>query len=348
MIINLIRGKGKIIAISSLILIIAGGILIITFLGEISTPVIKGNITVYTSVPSTIVENIKQEFQEDYPEVDVEIFRAGTSIIMEQIFTDVNETGQVGADIVWIADFINIEELKEKGLLQQYKSPELDEVIFIFVDNEDFYTGSRLNTMVVVYNTEIIKEKPQDYTDLLNSSWKGKMGIPDPVVGGSAFYTVSTLALNEDFGWDYFDELNESQCVIAKNNRVLVENISDGDLYIGIALDYTVRNHLKDNPTDPLDYVYPNNGSVVIASPIAITRDCTDLKVSKTFVDWVISTRGQEFLSKEMGITPIRLDVDVPEGMMPLDQLKVIPSNPREIYENKDNILNTLKEIFGL
>ena len=202
--------------------------------------------------------------------------------------------------------------------------------------------------MVVVYNTDIIKEKPQDYKDLLNSSWKGKMGIPDPVVGGSAFYTVSTLALNEDFGWDYFDELNESQCVIAKNNRVLVENISDGDLYIGIALDYTVRKHLKDNPTDPLDYVYPNNGSVVIASPIAITRDCTDLKVSKTFVDWVISTRGQEFLSNEMGITPVRLDVDVPEGMMPLDQLKIIPSNPREIYENKDNILNTLKEIFGL
>ena len=49
-----------------------------------------------------------------------------------------------------------------------------------------------------------------------------------------------------------------------------------------------------------------------------------------------------------MGITPVRLDVDVPEGMMPLDQVKVIPSYPREIYENKDNTLNTFKEIFGL
>ncbi len=82
MIKNLIRGKGKIIAISSMVLIIAGGILIIAFLGEISPPVIKGNIRIYTSVPSTIVESIKQEFQEDYSEVDVKIFRAGTSIII--------------------------------------------------------------------------------------------------------------------------------------------------------------------------------------------------------------------------------------------------------------------------
>ncbi len=82
MIINLIRGKGKIIAISSLVLIIAGVILIIAFQGEMSSPVIKGNIIIYTSVPSTIVESIEQEFQEDYPEVDVEIFRAGTSIII--------------------------------------------------------------------------------------------------------------------------------------------------------------------------------------------------------------------------------------------------------------------------
>ena len=82
MIKNLIRGKGKIITNSSLVLIIAGGILIIAFLGEISSPVIKGNIRIYTSVPSTIVESIKQEFQEDYSEVDVKIFRAGTSIII--------------------------------------------------------------------------------------------------------------------------------------------------------------------------------------------------------------------------------------------------------------------------
>ena len=66
------------------------------------------------------------------------------------------------------------------------------------------------------------------------------------------------------------------------------------------------------------------------------------------FLDWVLSKKGQTFISQDLGITPVRLDVEVPEGMVPLDELRVMPSNHRDIYLNKDDILGNFTEIFGL
>jgi len=306
---------------------------------------VTGKVTLYTSVPLDIVEGVVQEFEKEYPGIEIEIVRATTGSIMDRVYQEA-ENGTDNADIIWVADFSNAEELKENGMLQKYVSPESKNIIPIFVDNDGYYTGSRLLNMVVAYNTRFVEEKPRNYRDLLNPKWAGKCGIVN-YTSGASFYTTGTLIQNDDFGWGYFTKLSENQCKVVNSNPSMTDKIADGELYIGVTIDFTVRNLLKDSPDAEIDYIFPEDGVVSIASPIAISRDCKDVRASRIFIDWVLSKKGQEFMSKEMGVSPVRMDVDVPEGMAPLSQLKIIPSDARTIYKNEENITGKFKDIFS-
>jgi hypothetical protein len=61
----------------------------------------------------------------------------------------------------------------------------------------------------------------------------------------------------------------------------------------------------------------------------------------------VLSSKGQGFLAQNMGIAPVRMDTGVPEGMIPLQLLKVVPSNAKKIYENKESSMEIFKSIFS-
>jgi iron(III) transport system substrate-binding protein len=300
----------------------------------------------YTSVPINIIESIKLEFEKENPQSEIEVFRAGTGETMNRIYQEA-EAGKVRADIIWLADFSAAEELKEEGLLQKYSSPEAENIIPIFVDTEGYYTGSRLLNMVVAYNRKFIKKRPGSYRDLLNPKWKGKVGIANPETSGSSFFTVATLFQRKDFDWEYFMKLYLNRCEIADNNITLIKKIAEGELYMGITIDFEVRKLLMVSPSLPIEYVFPKDGIVAVASPIAISRDCRSIETSKVFIDWVLSKKGQGFISKKMGIVPLRTDVDMPEGMIPLRQIKIIPSNVNMIYKNKKNIIRIFKDIFS-
>jgi iron(III) transport system substrate-binding protein len=314
--------------------------------GNGKAPAAKREVNLYTSIPPKIIDNIKLEFEKEKPGIELEVYRDGTVRIMERILAEA-KTGEAGADVVWLADFSAAEELKEKGLLQKYISPEAKNIIPIFLDTEGYYTGSRLLNVVIAYNKQFVKEKPQSYHELQDLKWTGKVGIADPEVSGASYYTVSTLLQNKDFGWEYFLRIYQNKCEIVNDNTFLAEKIASGELYIGLIIDFTIRELWSGPSSPPVDYTFAEDGIVAIASPIAIARDCKETEASRTFIDWVLSGRGQAFLARNMGIAPVRMDVQIPEGMIPLQQLKIIPSNAREIYENKERNIEIFKAIFS-
>jgi iron(III) transport system substrate-binding protein len=61
-----------------------------------------GTVVLYTSVPTAIIEELKQEFEAQNPGIYLEIYRKGTSAVVEKINEEI-ATGQVQADLIWVA-----------------------------------------------------------------------------------------------------------------------------------------------------------------------------------------------------------------------------------------------------
>ena len=303
-------------------------------------------IMVYTSVPIKTVERIKLKFEERYPRIEVLIFRAGTGNILEKIHQEL-EDGEIKADVIWLADFSDAEELKALDVILKYSTPESEKIIPVFIDPDGFYYGSRIINMVVAYNKLSVKGKLKNYNDLLRPELRGKIGISNPKNSGSALYTIGALLLDKDYGWEYFVKLYGNDCQVIDNNILLTEKIAGGELYAGITIDFSVRGLLKDYPSMQIEYVYPYDGMVVIASPISIVKGSRNIKNSKTFVNWILSKECQEFMGRELGIVSVRNDINIPELNFNINELKVIPANPGQIYRNKENILRIFSDIFS-
>jgi iron(III) transport system substrate-binding protein len=304
-----------------------------------------GTITLYTSVPTAIIEELKQEFEAETPGVHLEIFRKGTSAVVEKINEEI-AAGQVQADLIWVANFTVGEELKEKGVLLPWTPPEAAEIPDILKDEAGYYYAGRLLIMVVAYNTDTVTTIPTGYKDLLNKKHHGRIGHDTPETSGSLQYFMGTLLQDADFGEEFFTALAENAPQIQTSTKT-TQRIADGELDMGITIDYTVRKLLKENPGAPIDYVYPEAGVVMVPSPIAIFKDSQNIELAKVFVRYILSRTGQAVLRDLGGFVPVRLDVTPPERITSITQLKIIPSDKYWITEHLDEIVSKFIDIFG-
>ncbi|MBA3051952.1 MAG: extracellular solute-binding protein [Candidatus Omnitrophota bacterium] len=303
-------------------------------------------LNVYTSVPLEIAETLVRRFEKDHPKIKIAMRRAGSREIVEEVSKEF-ESGVPRADVVWLADFVSAEELKEKGFLRKYVSPQSARIPAIFKDSGGYYTGSRLLNMVVVYNSELVKKRPIGYKDLLDEDFKGKIAIADPSRAGTVRYAVGALLLDKDFGWPYFVKLYRNKCRIVHDNTGMTKMIAEGELHMGISIDFTVRKLLKDNPSLPIDYIYPADGVLSVPSPIAVISGSPNAAAAEKFIDWALSAKTQGFMCKEMGIVSLRKDIAVPAGMPSLADLEIIPSNPQLILKTASRCDRIFNDIFS-
>lgn len=302
-------------------------------------------IRLYTSVPIKIVHKIKREYEKQYGNIQLDVRREGTAAIMKRIREEA-ASGEVNADVIWLADFSNAEDLKQSELLQKYQSPENKYIFSLFKDPQGYYAGSRLLNMVLAYNTNYVKKVPTSYNDLLEPKWRGRVGIVNPETSGSSFYTISSLMLEQQHGQQFFIQLSKNDVQIIDNNSTLTEKIAAGELYMGITIDFAIRNLKSKHPDLPVSYVYPKKGTVVIASPIALAKQSKEPEKSKQFIDWVLSSKGQTLMSEKFGIVPVREDVASPPGMIPLAELLVFSTDPSLINQNREISLEKYRELF--
>ena len=116
---------------------------------------------------------------------------------------------------------------------------------------------------------------------------------------------------------------------------------------MGITIDFTVRKLLKENPGAPIDYIYPEDGVVMVPSPIAIFKSSRYIEGAMVFVRYILSKKGQTLLRDLGGFVPVRLDVSPPERITSITQLRVIPSDKDGIRRHKDEIISKFIDIYG-
>ncbi len=311
-------------------------------LSEIASEAAEGQITLYTSVPQPIADKIQNDFQAKYPEITLDVFRAGTSATVAKVMTE-KEAGEIMADLIWVAEPSTYEDFKAQGLLLQFTPDEAEALPDDMKDPQGFYYAGRLINMVVAYNTTLLSEPPKGWTDLLKPEFKGKIGFPTPLRSGAAEASVKTLV--DAFEWKFFDDFIANGGKQIKNNSTSRDMISTGELAVGALLDYMARGAKAKG--SPIDYVWPEEGAIFIPSPVAIMKNSKNPEAAQVFVNYILSQEGQKTLVKQGNFIPVRPDVAPPAGAPALDQIKKLPTDWVAVRENRQDTKDKWADIFG-
>ncbi|PLV59768.1 ABC transporter substrate-binding protein [Thermotoga sp. KOL6] len=305
----------------------------------------KTQITLYTSVPSSIVTEVEEAFEKLYPNIDVIVWRSGTSKVTAKILAEM-KAGEIKADILWTADPSYYIYLKEKNLLMKYTSPESVNIPDSFKDKDGYFAGTRIMSVIIAYNTNLLKKEnvPKKWEDLLRSEYKNSIVSASPLYSGTNL--VWLYAMVKLYGWNFLEKLSENGLTIVSSNKTASQELANGSYKIAIVLDYMIRS-LKSKGS-PVDLVYPEKNNILIWSPIGIIATTKYPDEAKKFVDFVLSKEGQRILVEKGSLIPVRADVEMPEGAPKLEELikKSYTVDWEDLKDSSDDIKNTFSDIF--
>ncbi|MGN6720701.1 MAG: ABC transporter substrate-binding protein [Candidatus Binatia bacterium] len=325
----------------SLLLAIAANALMLLNVNLIFAQSKSSEVLLYTSVPQALATQFADAFMKKRPDIKVEIYRAGSTEVGAKLAAE-REVGGIRADLLWLADAPIYYDLRQRGELLGYISPEAKAIPADLKDPKGFFTAGRLINMIIAVNTQVtpLKDAPKSWKAFPDMGKKAAMG--NPLYSGSNFVTVAAF-VKKDGNWSWFERARAKGVAVVRGNSEAADALAGKEFGIAMTLDYIVAGLEKKGA--PLATIWPTDGAISVPSPIAIIKNSKNPAGSKAFVDYVLSKEGQEFLVKQE-VIPVRGDVAPPKGQPSASQIKFMPipyewaaENAAELREKFEKIM---------
>lgn len=271
-------------------------------------------------MPQVLATQFADAFMKKRPDIKVEIYRAGSTEVGAKLVAE-REVGGIRADLLWLADAPIYYDLRKRGELLAYISPEAKAIPADLKDAKGFFTAGRLINMIIAVNTQVmpVKDAPKSWKEFPDAGKKAAMG--NPLYSGSNFVTVAAF-VKKDGNWSWFERARAKGVAVVRGNSEAADALAGKEFGVAMTLDYIVAGLMKKGA--PLAIVWPSDGAISVPSPIAIVKNTKNPAASKAFVDYVLSKEGQEFLVKQE-VIPVRGDVAPPKGQPAANQIKFMP-----------------------
>ena len=269
----------------------------------------QGTLMIYTSIYPDIIEVVKPALAKAFPNLDIQWFQGGTEKVMAKISGEITAK-KVQADLLMVADPSYYLSLQKQNLLLKYDAPNRKDVTSS-KDAEGYWTGVRISNMIIAYNTSKVSEAdaPKSFKDLLDPKWKGKIAMPSPLLSGTAYVAAGTLS--DKYGWDYFEVLKKNGLKVEEGNSAIQNKLMTGEYLAVMILEENILKLAAKG--EPVKVVYPDDGTIIIPSPIAIFASSQNPEAAKAVLNWWLSKEGQEAIVKGW-MHSVRDDVEPPKG----------------------------------
>jgi len=267
-----------------------------------STPVaaLEGKLTVVTSYPPDTTTTFKQAFEKKYPSVKVEMLKKKTTAGIKYL----QETaGNNKADLFWASAPDAFEVLKGDNLLAKYKVKVggIPEKVGAFPinDPDGYYKGFAASGYGIMWNTRYLKAKKlpvaKEWADLKKPIYHGHVGMSAPSRSGTTHLTVETVlqGLGWEKGWAEWKAIAGNFKTVTERSFGVPDGVNSGSFGVGIVIDFFGLSSQASG--FPVGFNYPKVTTLVPAN-IAIVKNGPNRKAAAAFIEFLLSTEGQELL----------------------------------------------------
>jgi iron(III) transport system substrate-binding protein len=305
----------------------------------------EGKVVWYTSVDLPVAEKIAKAFEAKYPAISVRVERNGSERLFQRLGQELGRNIHAG-DLVNTSDGAHFVIWKREGRLQPYVPSAAAQFLpKDQIDPDGAYMTWRSSLSVIAYNTKLVtaEEAPRSFADLLDPKWNGKLVKGHP--GYSGTIMTATFEIARDLGWDYFEKL-------AKQNVLQVQSSTDPPkkLVLGeraVMADGNEYNvfQMKESG-QPLEVVYPTEGTPLITGPCAIFKTAPNPNAARLYQHYLFAPETQQMLSDVGGLRSFYSTVKEKSGRKPLREIKLMKDDPAGVAEQSEAIKAHYVQIF--
>lgn len=271
------------------------------------------SVVVMTSYPDNVVSRFEAAFEEANPDIDMQVLWRASGDAMNWLTQD----GHAPVDVYWTPSPRSFTRLKAEGKLEQL-SPDQRALPATLgatqiSDPEGYFVASEVAGYGFAINRASLTEKnlalPTDWSDLVKAEYAGMIGLPVPSAVGYAPVMVDIVlqAYGWDEGWRVWSEIVGNAQLIRQGSTLVSDEVATQRIAIGLSIDFFVASGIANGAA--IEFVYPEHGGLNPAH-VAILSEGTNRDEANTFVDFILSARGQSLLGHpDIRKLPVRPDV---------------------------------------
>jgi ABC-type Fe3+ transport system substrate-binding protein len=301
----------------------------------------EGQLGWWTTIAQDQSQKIIEEFMKVYPFIRASYWRSGSVGIHNKVLIEAR-AGRPSWDVLSQTTPEFIDELKKKGVIAPYHSPERRHFSDDLKDKDGYWTGSYALPTGLGFNAQQVKreEAPKNYQDLLHPKWKGKQISVDDE--SYEFLVGLMQAWGRGPAIEYFKKLAAQEPMIGRGNSQRTQLLAAGEFPLAIAYTHTIEYAKAQG--NSVDWV--NLEPVVIKfDGIMLGAKAAHPNAAKLFIDFMLSQQGQRLLQ---GFSRVTLR----EGTEPnpprlIKGFKRVVLHPEKAQDAKES-LRLYREIFGL
>ncbi|MFC4003639.1 extracellular solute-binding protein [Prauserella oleivorans] len=250
-----------------------------------------GSLTWYTSVDTDTAEATAQAFEERYPGVSVQVQRLTTGQVTAR-YSQERTAGSSPADVVTVGDPEFFVSGREDGWFET--KPELPSLDGWPKDSYD--QGVALVSIVplgVTYNTNLVKEPPQQWEDLLDPAYKGKIQFGDP--RNVPAYLQLDYLLSRELGDDFLEKIAAQKPAIFPSIVNATQTVASGGAELSVPGTRPTTELVKAKGA-PVEFI-ALSPTVGVEFSTALATDAPNADAGRLFYDYLLSKAGQEELN---------------------------------------------------
>ncbi|MFQ5550654.1 MAG: extracellular solute-binding protein, partial [Gemmatimonadales bacterium] len=237
--------------------------------GDGRTPLV-----VYSTHGIELLQLAEATFEAANPEIDVRWLDMGSQDVLDRVRS---ERANPQADVWFGGPNYILQRAASESLLVAYRPTWAAHVLPRSRGPGDFYFAAYETPAVIMYNTDLLTAAtaPQDWDDLLDPRWRGKVVIRDPLASGTMRSVFGLIVQNSlrsygvpDSGYAWLRRLDAQTREYTLNPTMLYQRLirQEGSVTMWALPDVLV----DASHGDPLGYVLPASGSPVIQDAIAL------------------------------------------------------------------------------
>lgn len=301
-------------------------------------------VTVYSPHPADPLNAGIKEFQEKTG-ITVDLVAAGTGELLKRIEA---ESGNPLCDVFWGGGADSLAAYSK--YFDTFKPADIGSIDPQYVSRDNLWTGESPLPMVIMYNKKLVGEAdvPKGWADLTSAKLKGKIAYADPAKSGSSYTILCTMltAFGKDDGkgWDFVKQfVGNLDGKILSSSGDVYKKVSDGEYSVGLTLEKEAVKYVQAGAD--VGIIYPADGTSAVPDGIAIVKGGKNKENAEIFANFVLGKECQTMMSNDFSRRSVRTDIEAPEGLPAIKDIKFVDYDFNWASSEKVNILEKWKEI---
>jgi iron(III) transport system substrate-binding protein len=263
------------------------------------------SITIYSGRSEELIADLLTTFTEETG-IEVEVRYGDSAELAAQIL----EEGQnIRADVYFGQDAGALGALAKEGVTKTLPSDITDLVAPEYKSVNGQWVGVSGRGRVFVYDPAKVSEVPTSYKDLMDPSWKGRIGIAPTNASFQTFITAIRVLEGEQAAIDFLNAMKQNGVLFEKNS-IIMQAVQDGVVDAGLVNHYywweLAAEIGQENMKPEIAWFKDGDtGNLINVAGVAVLSDNPSANV---FAKWLLGDTAQKYFverTREYSLTGV-------------------------------------------